>query len=443
MAESGGEFIKPPSNPKPEAPPPKAERSTQRNHTPLDVEKLRIDNVRAKLNTFLEKRDRKRAKKVVAKKGKLLTNPMARANVIGLHEPATEEVVENGVRVIRKKLGKLIDDWQPTTESGLPSVSGLIPSETLLQEIKNGEKVTDPGTGQQFNVLKLNWEKMKNRNERVLVFLPPFNNAIEEGSTNYRIQELARQLEMPTLAIDHPNVGRSDKLTNKQKEAMKAGDGYIEIARSELRTIQQMGIKEIDIVGQSMGAFTGAEMARVANEFDIKIKNLLLIESPGVEDVSLKEIAQRFLSEGKYLDLYQSAPYDPAMREASGLTSSRVERKWDLLSWGVSIFKHSGVKYTEMMRHKVLANYLKQGLGNNPEMKVTLMNGTISAVSTQEANNQMVEELKEEGCSDRIRHITLPGEPHAVLENARRFAATTKLVLTGSALPFKLPLQSL
>lgn len=432
MSETGGEGLKSTSE-NPKIQPPKVEQQKNQNHTQVDVEAQKLDEVRDKLSRFIEK-DKAKAEKVVAKKEKLLTNPMARANVIGLHEPATEEVVENGVRVIRKKLGKLIGDWQPTRESGLPPVPEPSSSETLLQEIKSGEKVTDPESGQQFNVLKLNWEKMKSGNERVLVFLPPFNNAIEEGSTNYRIQELARQLEMPTLAIDHPSVGGSDNLTDTQKDAMRTGDGYIEIARAELRTMQEMGIREIDIVGQSMGAFTGAEMARVANEFGIKIKNLLLIESPGVEDVSLKEIAQRFLSEGKYLDLYQSAPYDPAMREASGLTGSTLERQWDLLSWGASVFKNSGIKYAEMMRKKVVPSYLREALGKSPDMRLTVINGTISTVSPDKANNQMVEELKAEGYGDRVRHITLPGEPHTVLENAKRLAATAKLVLKGSSL---------
>lgn len=441
MSENNGEFIKPPThrteNPKPQV------ESPQENHTPVDVEGQRLDEVREKLSKFIEK-DRAKAEKVVAQKGKLIDNPMARFN-LGLPVTGEEVKLEKGKRVLDAegnpiRTGRHIEiqnlnpDWQPTPESELPPVPEATPSETLLQEIKNGEKIIDPESGQQFNALKLNWEKMRIGNERVLVFLPPFNNAIEEGATNYRIQELARQLEMPTLAIDHPSVGKSDKLTDKQKEAMKGGDGYTEIARAELRAMQQMGIKEIDIVGQSMGAFTAAEMARVANEFDIEIKNLLLIESPGVEDVSLKEIAQRFLSEGKYLDLYQSTPYDPAMREASGLTSSTLERQWDLLSWGVSAFKNSGVKYAEMMRHKVLTDYLKQGLSTNPDMKVTLMNGTISTVSPREANNQVVEDLKADGYADRIRHVTLPGEPHSVMENAKRFAATTKLVLTGSLL---------
>ncbi len=412
MAEAGGEFVKPPVQ-KPEIPP-KPESTSPQNHTPIDIEAQKLDSIRDRLNKFIDQ-DRKKAEKVVAKKEKLIDNPLARFN-LGL----------DGQN----------QDWQPTPESGLPSATEHITPEKLKEEMKSPEKVADPETGQKFNVIKANWEKFSpDGQERVLVFLPPYNNAVEEGSTNYRIQELARQLEMPTLAIDHPNVGGSDKITDQQKEAMKGGDGYKVIAEAELRVMKELGIKEIDLVGQSMGAFTAAEIARAASEYGIKVKNLVMIESPGVEDVSLPELAKRFmLIESKYLRLYQSAPYDPRMREASGLDKSIVESQWDLVSWGASVFKNSGIKYAEMMQKKVLPGFLKEALDKNPDLKVTVLNGTISAVSPAEANKQMVEELKQEGHGDRVRHMTLPGEPHTALENAKRFAATAKLVLSGSSL---------
>ncbi len=418
MAESGGEFVNPPTQ-KLEISP-KVESTPRQNHTPVDVEAQKLDRVRKKLNNFIEK-DYPRAQKLVDKKGKLIQNPMARIN-LGL------TAVDKDGKVI-----KLNQDWQPTPESGLPQTPEPVPSEKLLQEMKSTEKVVDPETKQKFNIIKANWEKLsKEGQERVLVFLPPFNNAIEKGATNYRIQELARQLEMPTLAIDQPSIGGSDKITDKQKEAMKTGVGYKSIAEAELRVMKELGIKEIDLVGQSMGAFTAAEIARVASEYGIKVKNLVLIESPGIEDVSLMELAKRFLAEKKYLALYQSAPYDPRMREASGFAKGSLEQSWDLISWGASIFKNSGISYAEMMRKKVVPEYLKESLGANPELELTVINGTLSTVSPAEANNQMVEELKTAGYSDRVHHMTLPGLGHTALENARFFGSTTKLALTGS-----------
>ena len=361
-----------------------------------------------RLGKFIE-RDRKRAEKLVVKKGKLIVNPMARFN-LGL----------DGQN----------QNWQPSVESGLdPNLEPVLTDE-LIQELKSPEKIADPETGQRFNVIKANWNRLGQ--EPTLVYLPPYNNAIGEGATFFRIQELARQIGRSTLAIDYPQVGESDDLTKEQKQDLASEEGYGTIAEAQLRVMKQLGIEEIDLVGQSMGAWTVSAIAERAEKYGIKVKNLIVIDSPGIEDAKVGKLSKAEIAEVKYLDLYQSTPYDHEMRIAGGQHFTSLRKKLSFTRWALSSLRKDpdGV-YKKAMARGYLTAVLRRSLQSNPDLRIKVVNGSLSRISPKEFNLKMVKELQSE-FPGRISQAIFSGEPHYVMESAGRLAAMTNHVLTRS-----------
>lgn len=233
-----------------------------------------------------------KAEEVVAKRQDLIENPIARFN-LGLD-------------------GKNPEQFDPSFTE--PELTG-----ELLNELRKPLRIPDPETQQKLNTLVLN-RGASIDGSPVTVFIPPINNEISRSDdpgivnhTHYRIQELARNLpDSQLIAFDYPSVGASDQMTEQQLQAFKQGKGFDEIARTQLRILKKMGIKDINIVAQSLGAFTGAHMARLAKEFGIHISSAVLTETPGVLDSSTLDMFKNRLNpENAYMSLYHSATFDP------------------------------------------------------------------------------------------------------------------------------------
>lgn len=350
-------------------------------------------------------KDIKAAAKLEERKGHLIDNPIARFNM---------------------GLEGLNPDWQPKGER----VEAKPTPESLKKELQNIERFPDPVTGQNFGVLRLNWEKF-GPDSRVMVFIPSYGNTIEMSTNNYRLEELTKYLEVPVLAIDHPNSGGSDKWTDEQRDILAREKSYRAIAEAQLRMMKAQGIKEIDLVGQSMGGWAIAEIARQAAHHGIKVKNLVVIEAPGVEDFTSKEMQDNLLSEFKYLGLAQSRPYDPRMREAGGQHKSAFERAMGHAQFYMATkFKRDpGGLYSDSMIGESLPTILEESLRLNPDLHLTVVNGTTSKVSPRESNSRMVKKLRDAGFQDRVRHIMLPGEGHFAMESSKRFAPTTTMAV--------------
>lgn len=367
-------------------------------------------------------KDIKRAEKLVAKKEKLIDNPIARTNLFNPDFTPTDEVQKLHEDIARR-LG-----YTPL------KLAHTVP-ESLAEEIKKGERIADPETGQNFNVLRLNWDKFT---DHALVFLPAYNDRIEKREINMRLKELARQTGVPTLSIDFPHMGESDDLTPEQVKCLKEEKSYREVAKAQIRVLESLGIKNIDIVGISMGGWAAAEIAKSASDSSITVDNAIIIDAPGVEEFDDKgfidELSKREMSQGKYVDLYQSAPYNPEMRKAGIQDKSEVTKKINVVRWLARTFRQDpGGVYKKAMARKTLPETLHEALKRNPKLKVTDIHGTTSPVSPTEANREMMSGLKSE-FGERTREIMLPGEGHMLMENATRFAPTVKMVLeTNSA----------
>lgn len=351
---------------------------------------------------FQLRRDLRRADVVAqkAEKKKLITHPIARFNL---------------------NLDNQNPDWE--ARDGTKS-----PAHVKKEETTSLEKIKDPETGQTFKSLKLNWEQFVPGESRVLVFMPSVNNKVQLGATNYRIDQLGRQIDLPILAINYPGMG-SQWLTKEQKTGLADDLSYGPIAEAELRAMREMGITEVDLVGQSLGGFVGIEFARKAKKYGIIVKNLIVVESPGEEELTSKELTKRVIHEGNYIDLYQSRPFDDEMFRSLGLHRSTPRRMASFVLWLIGgIIKDKLGHYSSPVTQAAVGEMLEDALASNPEMNVVVAHGTLSTISPSNANAELVETPSEK-YPGRISRAVFPGEPHTVMEPAKRFASFVKTIV--------------
>jgi len=358
------------------------------------------------LQSFNVEQDQARAQKVVEQQDEKITDPFAKFNL---------------------NTTGLNPEFVPKPETDLPTKIENADRATIEREATTIFEMTDPATGQKYDGLFFNQDKRDR--QRVLVMLPPFANDLHQQPANYRMAAVASELGVPMLALNHPGVGESEKLTKELRTSLKnTQEGYGDIARSILRALKEQGITEIDLAGVSMGAFEAVELARVAAEddIDIEVRSLVAVELPGVSDMSLGELGSNFAKEGSYLDLYQSAPYDPDLRKAGKQDQSGLRRTAGLIKWLPEVVKSR--RYANAMAKDIMADHLSDALRANPDLNVSLVNGTLSTISPHERNVEIVNQLKAEG-HPNVRLTTYPGEPHAVDENPHRLAYDLRIAL--------------
>jgi len=306
-------------------------------------------------------------------------------------------------------------------------------SEALKQELLDPVKMVDPETGQRINTLQLN-RAVPIEGSTVTVFIPPINNdisaATRKGEINYthsRIAALAQALpDSPFIAFDYPSVGGSDKMTDQQASAFAEGHGFEEIVKTQLRILKELGITDVNVVAQSLGAFTGAHMARLGKEFGINVKNAVLTETPGVLDVSVKEMFfKRLMPENALLGLYHVTPIDPNLVSDVGI----FRKAYRDAGWLVrGLVGGRGLAYGKEVSKDSLEGVLDVALQNNPDMKLTLINGTTSMVAPNDIMRDVSNRLRNDH-GDRVRRSIFPGASHVVMEQPKRYAWMTRLAL--------------
>jgi pimeloyl-ACP methyl ester carboxylesterase len=324
----------------------------------------------------------------------------------------------------------------------------LVPNESPERiEAKDWDSLPDDDQtekGQRLNVLTANWDK-KDSGKPVNMFFGNYTNAHGVGESNERLVQLAHQMpDNALLAIDHPQFGDSDKMTREQRR-----EGFMKVVESELRVMKKLGVKEVNLMGQSMGAYTVLSMALAAEKYGIKVKNLILEEIPGVDEMSALGLGKRTLGENSKLDVYHALPEDPRMIKAAGMLKSPPARLKDLVTGLVKL----PTKFDPFLRYgRALAK------GDTKEKAVELawsrqidnidqivfMNGSESTVSSEKGIKDIVDGLREimkvksavkgEEKKEKIRRIIFPGFGHLATVNARVHAANVKLILEGSAL---------
>ncbi len=216
------------------------------------------------------------------------------------------------------------------------------------------------------------------------------------------------------MVIENPGYGESDKLTTKQKSALKEDGDFKPVADTMLGIVQSLGIKRLNCVGYSMGAETAAAMAARAAYFGITVESLFIMESPRVTEQNPVKLGVNFGSDAKNLKFAWNHPIDPVMREVAKLEFGLPK---GLLSYGRALYK-GGLQVD-----------LESALTTQPNMKLISASAGSSKISPSGANAQMHKQLKARFPDRSIRQIIVPGESHAYGDTGSRYAHLAKLAL--------------
>jgi hypothetical protein len=180
--------------------------------------------------------------------------------------------------------------------------------------------------------------------------------------------------------------------------------------------------KKLDFAGYSQGAITALSLAERAHYFGYEVRNVFALETPGIKDFTEKQkfkklrgginIMRAFASDASNLSWYQKDPHDEVQRKVSKVDSKKnVALEYVDLIWGLGIKPASRrgmfTAYPIAMARNVVPNILESLLRENPNAKITLVNGSESNISGS---------LKD----SNVRTIILPGDTHSVGERAKR-----------------------
>lgn len=156
--------------------------------------------------------------------------------------------------------------------------------------------------------------------ERVAtIFVHGFNNTFSEGL--YRFAQLVEDLDLPFLPIHYswPSAGHPLGYGYDRDSMLYARDGLEELIRATLRS----GVKEVILIGHSMGALLTMESLRqlaISNETSVmrRIGGVLLL-SPDIDIDLFRQQAKRIGTLPQPFYIFSSTK-DKALRLSAGLT---------------------------------------------------------------------------------------------------------------------------
>lgn len=229
---------------------------------------------------------------------------------------------------------------------------------------------------------------------------------------------LAEALESSVIVFENPGFGESDDLTDVQKEALKSGQGFGEIAKPMLKILKSLGVETIDGIGYSMAGDTMAAIAANASDYDIAVRRLFIFDSPGVEEQKLLTLGKNFFSGGGDLKFAWRNPYDPV------LSKTKLKLSYPYVPYGLT-------KYGPALAKGTLFKDLKKTGETQPDMIFNIGSAGNSKISPKAGNFSVYSRLKEL-FPGRVYRAILPGESHQVRDSAQRFAYIAKLIMKKS-----------
>jgi pimeloyl-ACP methyl ester carboxylesterase len=290
----------------------------------------------------------------------------------------------------------------------------LTPTPELKAELADRKTVTDPETEQAFGYVELNRDAEPSN---TLVCFLAYSIDTEHEGTKYELEQIALQSGQRLVAFENPSTGLSDKLTTEQKDALKEGDWSV-VAKGMLGAMKAQGLTEVDLEGSSMGARTAMAVAAHAAEFGIKVKNLVLIEPPGLTERSWGGLVRRFLvNEG----MVNAPQYVKTVHDERGLES--LDSPIDALKNFVKLLKTdvrgNAVAYPKGLGQETALEDLIQALETQPDMKMTMLSGGASEIAPRDDVNETYQVL-DENYPGRAGLVLLPGDTHALGIGAAR-----------------------
>lgn len=371
--------------------------------------------------------------------GEKITHPLARTN--------------NGLSIVGtdRNTGKHVAIPNLNPPFIVEGVSGIPPKQSpevrarlVARAIKPSERLADPETGRYLNVTRMNWDKF-GPDTPVTFYLNFLGNENDVRESRLRLEAIALQNpDMAFVAIDHPGHGGSDKLKGDQKSA-NPKDSYLAVADSMLRVAGTLGIDEtnqLNLAGESLGAFGALALAHQAKEHGYKVGKLILFELPGVEDMGTVKIMQNQMGEFGLLDLAHGIHHDEELQHATFLDlPSKEKAKQDRSVQIHSVTHHHPIRYARMMGKNTAHDRLQMAMHTQPDMDVVLINGSDSTISPLSAVNPLVDRLRDELDPEnthpeqrkRIQQVIIPGEGHFAAANPDRLGSMMRVSLSPRA----------
>jgi len=302
-------------------------------------------------------------------------------------------------------------DWAPEGEMG----PDLTPSPELEVELADRQVVIDPESGQSYGYIELN--RNSEPSNEALVSLLAFGVDTQNPAANYELEQIALQSGKRTIAYETLSVGASDKLMHDQREALEAGDFSV-IARGMLGAMKAQGLTEIDLEGFSMGARTAIAIAAQAKEFGISVKSLILLEPPGFVEYTTPEMYKRIL----YREGVQNRPaYGETVEDERGQSTidSKLDSTKTFSKMGLTDLRGNALSYPKGLGRETALDDLFQALETQSGLKLTIISGGASEISTREEINAAYRQLTE-SYPGQVSMVRLPGDTHAMQTGSAR-----------------------
>lgn len=311
-------------------------------------------------------------------------------------------------------------DFEPINpiETKIPRAEQLLATPELQAELQDPRLLTDPETGQSFELLELN----RHVDGPPLVMTLSWSIDSQHPGTNYEAEQTALQTGRRMLVVNNPNTGHGDKLTREQRHALKSGEGFDTVAKPLLSAFRAHNINQIDLDGTSMGGRLAASLAANASSYGIEVGHLVLIDPPGMSDRGLVKLTRDFVSENPNLARYNELTRDPRYSGSDSLL--------DTMKFFVTLarqgFDANFISYTKAMAKGNLVTDIMTALGSQPDLLVTWIYGDASHISNP-SEVMRTYHLLPKNLQRRVRLQILPGETHALGNGqAKRIAAHVK-----------------
>lgn len=303
--------------------------------------------------------------------------------------------------------------WQQHLADAHPAMGAEQWAE-IKEELPPFELLEDPKTGQKLRLQRFNWPEDGDISDQTVTFNTlAFSVPIDQDHVQYQRYLLAKEIGTPLVVFENIGYGESDKLTKEQKADLRRGD-FGSVVAPMLGIAEAMDVKLANFMGYSMGAETAAAMAANANDYGIKVKNLFVMEGPGVTPQRPLKLGKEFLSDSTNLKFTWQHPIDPVMREIAKIKPAMPK---GTLSYGLGMTKGS-------LYFNILTAISKQ-----PDMRLTIASAGSSKVSPKRSVNNLVAMIRGWHPNQLVRHIIIPGESHSYGDSGQRFAQLGKMVL--------------
>lgn len=305
-----------------------------------------------------------------------------------------------------------------------PDAPDLAPSQELQAELRDLQAVEDLNSGQSFGLLELN----RGSSSRPLVNLLEYSVDAQHPDTNYMLEQVAIQSGRHMFVLENPSTGKSDKLTKEQKSEHNEGK-FDSIAKGMLGVLKAQGVTEIDLEGASLaGRMAAAVAAHAADpEFQITVRNLILIEPAGFDEASFAAMIGRLIvvegmtSMGKYRKHLQ----DPRGKASADIIPDVVKNYSKMIKKDAA----GNLKdYPNAIRSGTLEQDVATALATQPTMKAHIISGGASAITKRRDVSAAYGNLSNmpdpndpnKEFADRVHMIRLPGDTHMFNVGAAR-----------------------